>query len=59
MDENKTMVTIPIERYEDLIKAEETLKILCRVILEKDPYNADTFRAVAEPYFPNKEKNEV
>ena len=59
MDENTTMVTIPIERYEDLIKAEETLKILCRVILEKEPYNEDVFRAVAEPYFPNREKNEV
>ena len=46
-------ISIPRDRYEELLKAETTLECLCRVLAIEKPYNAKFFYAVAgEKYLP-------
>ena len=59
MDSEKLtdMVLVPLERLEELVKAETTLKILCRMIAHKAPYEIKTFRSIAgEELIPIPEK---
>lgn len=49
----RPVVKVPQERYEELIKAETTLEILCRVLNLSKPYDFENYRAIAgEKYFP-------
>ena len=48
-------VKIPQERYEELVKAEATLEILCRVINQTKPYGFKTLAAIAGKYIPAEE----
>lgn len=37
---------IPIERYEELIKAETQLEILCRKLYEREPWDIGEYRSI-------------
>lgn len=46
-------ISIPRDRYEELLKAETTLECLCRFLTVEKPYNARFIFAVAgEKYIP-------
>lgn len=44
------------ERYDELIKAETTLKIICSIIQQQKPFEYKTYKAVAGKYFPEESK---
>ncbi len=43
---------LSLERYEELIRKENVLAILCRMIALEKPFGEDRYRAVAGEYFP-------
>ncbi len=54
--EDLSMVRIPTTRYEELIRAENTLNALCSLMKVRAPYDEDIYRAiVGEKRFPKKE----
>lgn len=43
----KPTVKISQDRYDELLHKEETLNILCRVLVAKEPYDMSMYRAIA------------
>lgn len=45
-------ITIPVKRYEELVRAETTLDALCRMINIYPPYDSEGYRAILGERYP-------